>query len=353
MTTKVAIIGCGCIADGGHIPAYLNCEDAEIKYFCDNVLEKAQAEVDRHGCGIAITDYKTILEDDEVEAVSVCTPNLMHSTIAIDCLRAGKHVLCEKPAARVYSEALEMQKVQHETGKVLSIGVVNRFHGAVNKVRDMILSGAIGDVYHVVANFRAQRSIPGLGGAFTTKAIAGGGTLIDWGVHRLDIIMYCTGDPTPVSASGKAYCKLGADMKNYVYEYMWSENTKNLDGTYDVDDFVTAFIRTSGPTITLNGAWAQNIGVHEDYIDFLGTKAGIRLTYGGGFKVFGTTSFGTLCCDEPAYDQKSMFQSEIDSFIKCVREGGTNAAHIDNAILTSQIMQGIYDSSESGKEIIF
>lgn len=353
MKTKVAVIGCGCIADSGHIPAYLNCENAEIKYFCDAILEKSQAEVDRHGCGIAVADYKIILEDDEVEAVSICTPNLMHSTIAIDCLRAGKHVLCEKPAARVYSEALEMQKVQHETGKILNIGVVNRFHGAVNKIRDMILSGAVGDVYHVVANFRAQRSIPGLGGAFTTKAIAGGGTLIDWGVHRLDIIMYCTGDPTPVSASGKAYCKLGADMKNYVYESMWSENTKNTDGTYDVDDFVTAFIRTSGPSVTLNGAWAQNIGVPEDYIDFLGTKAGIRLTYGGGFKVFGTTSFGTLCCDEPAYDQKSMFQSEIDSFINCVRTGEKNPAHIDYAVLTSQIMQGIYDSSESGKEIVF
>jgi predicted dehydrogenase len=215
------------------------------------------------------------------------------------------------------------------------------------------MSGSLGEVYHVVASFRAHRSIPGLGGSFTTKAVSGGGTLIDWGVHRLDIIMYCTGDPEPLSASGKAYCKLGADMKGYVYESMWSENTKNTDGTYDVDDFVTAFVRTKGPTITLNGAWAQNIGVGEDYIDFLGTKAGIRLTYGGGFKVYGTTPFGTLYSDEPHYEEGNMYQKEIASFIRCVREGVRDAAHIDNAILTSKIMQGIYDSSDSGREIVF
>lgn len=74
-------------------------------------------------------------------------------------------------------------------------------------------------------------------------------------------------------------------MKNYAYKNMWAENTKNLNGTYDVDDSVTALIRTAGPTITVNGAWAQNIGESETYIDFMGDKAGIRLQYGADFKV--------------------------------------------------------------------
>lgn len=95
-----------------------------------------------------------------------------------------------------------MQKVQHETGKVLNIGVVNRFNNGVNVIKDIILSGELGEIYHVYASFRAHRSIPGLGGAFTTKAIAGGGALIDWGVHYLDIVMYCCGDPSPLDRIG-------------------------------------------------------------------------------------------------------------------------------------------------------
>lgn len=217
--------------------------------------------MEKYGCGIAVTDYHDVLADPEVEAVSVCTPNNVHPLIAIDALLAGKHVLCEKPAAATYAEALEMQKVQHETGRVLNIGVVNRFNTAVNEIKKRISAGELGEIYHVYVSFRAHRSIPGLGGAFTTKAIAGGGALIDWGVHYLDIVMYCTGDPTPKTVSGTAYSRLGVDMPNYVYKSMWAEDTKNLNGTYDVDDFITGFVRTSGPTISLNGAWAQNIGV--------------------------------------------------------------------------------------------
>ena len=128
---KVAIIGCGTIANSAHIPSYLANGLVEIKYFCDIIPERAQAAVEKYGCGIAVQDYRDILDDEEITAVSVCTPNNVHADISIDFMRAGKHVLCEKPAARTYDEALRMQKVQHETGKILSIGVVNRFNDGV------------------------------------------------------------------------------------------------------------------------------------------------------------------------------------------------------------------------------
>ena len=205
----VGIIGCGTIANGAHIPAYMKNEDVEIKYFCDIIPERAKEAVEKYGCGIAVEDYHDVLTDPEVEAVSVCTPNKMHATIAIDAMRAGKHVLCEKPAARTYAEALEMQKVQHETGMTLNIGVVNRFNDMVNLIRNYIQEGRLGEIYHVYISFRAFRSIPGLGGAFTTKEIAGGGSLIDWGVHYLDLVMYCLNDPKPLTVSGETFCKLG------------------------------------------------------------------------------------------------------------------------------------------------
>ncbi|CAM3603902.1 Gfo/Idh/MocA family protein [Marinicrinis lubricantis] len=349
--TKVAVIGCGTIANSAHIPAYLANAEAEMKYFCDIRVERAQQAAEKYGCGEAIADYRMALADPEVEAVSICTPNHMHASIAIDAMRAGKHVLCEKPAARTYAEALEMQKVQHETGKVLNIGVVNRFNTAVNVIKNMIDGGELGELYHVYVSFRAHRSIPGLGGDFTTKAVAGGGALIDWGVHFLDIVMYCTGDPQPRTVTGQAYCKLGKELEQYTYMNMWAGPPK-LNGTYDVDDFVTGMIRTEGPTITLNGAWAQNIGVEEMYIGFLGDQAGIRLQYGKDFKLY-SAKHGALLEATPAFQSTDHFQNEIDSFLKCIKTGEKLPSHIDTVILSSKIIQGIYDSSERGAEIAF
>ena len=350
---KVAVIGCGTIANSAHIPSYMNCPDAEIKYFCDIIPERAQAAVEKYGCGIAVTDYRDILNDPEVTAVSVCTPNKVHSTISIDFLKAGKHVLCEKPAAINLDEALLMQKTQHETGLTLNIGVVNRFNVPVNMIKKYIEDGKLGDVYHVYASFRCHRSIPGLGGAFTTKSIAGGGVLIDWGVHFIDIVMYCTGDPTPISVTGDTFSKLGKDIPGYVYNRMWA-GPPILDGTYDVEESCTGLIRTTGPTITIHGAWAQNNSNREMYIDFMGDKGGIRLDYGKGFTYF-TAQDGKLVEEVPEIDTSNlfaeMFQNEINAFVKCTQTGEKLPSHIDNAIISAKILQGIYDSSDKKAEI--
>lgn len=346
---KVAVIGCGTIANAAHIPSYMNNKKAEIKYFCDIIPERAQKAVNDYGCGVAITDYHDILKDPEVTAVSVCVPNNLHAPISIDCMRAGKHVLCEKPSARTLTEAQEMQKVQHETGMTLNIGVVNRFNDSVRRIKKMIDDGRLGEIYHVYVSFRAHRSIPGLGGAFTTKAIAGGGALIDWGVHYLDIVMYCCGDPNPLTVSGETFSKLGRDIEGYTCTNMWA-GPRTPGGTYDVDDSVTALVRTTGPVVSVHGAWAQNIGEEERYIDFMGDKAGIRLIYGKGFTLY-TAEDGALVTCKPEFEMGDMFQAEIDAFIDCIGTGEKLASHIDTAILTAQIMQAIYDSSEIHKEI--
>ena len=347
---KVGIIGCGTIANAAHIPAYMANPDAEIKYFCDIIPERAKEAVEKYGCGIAVEDYHTVLNDPEVEAVSICTPNYAHKQIAVDAMRAGKDVLCEKPSARTLDEALEMLKVHNETGRILNIGVVNRFNDNVRLIKKYIDDGKLGEVYHVYVSFRAHRSIPGLGGAFTTKAIAGGGALIDWGVHFLDIVMYCCSDPKPLTVSGEAFCKLGKDMPNYVYKSMWAENTKDLNGTYDVDDSVAGIIRTEGPVITFHGAWAQNIGESEMYIDFMGDKGGIRLTYGSTFKFYSTEN-GALISYTPEIRTRDHFRNEIDAFVRDVKTREKLPSSIETVILTQQILQAIYDSSERHSEI--
>lgn len=345
----IGVIGCGNIANSAHIPAYMKNEKVTIKYFCDIIHERAEDAVEKYGCGKAVADYHEVLSDPEVKAVSVCTPNHMHATIAIDAMRAGKKVLCEKPAARTYEEALEMQKVQHETGQILNIGVVYRFDEHVNRIRKYIQEGRLGEIYHVIVNEHAHRSIPGLGGPFTTKALAGGGALIDWGVHNLDVVMYCLGNPKIMTVSGETFCKLGKKIEDYAYRNMWA-GPPVLDGTCDVEESVTALIRTEGAVISFHEAWAENIDENEFSIDFLGDKGGIRMKESGEFVLY-TVEHGAFVKYTPEGKNTSMFENEINAFVECVCSGEKLPSHIDSAIYTSRLMQAIYDSAELHKEI--
>jgi predicted dehydrogenase len=345
------VIGCGSIAKGAHIPNYMHHPDVRIKYFCDLLPVRAEEAVESNQCGAAVTDYHDFLHDPELDAVSVCTHNDCHAPISIDFLKAGKDVLCEKPAARVLSEALQMQRVAHETGRLLIIGTVNRFGDAVNRVKAMIEAGDLGEVYHVYASFRAHRSIPGIGGDFTTKAVSGGGALIDWGVHYLDLILYCCGEPKPLTASGEAFCKLGKNISDYTFLSMWADRDARKDGVFDVEDSVTGLVRTNGPVISFQGAWAQNIGKSETYIDFMGDKGGIRLEYCKDF-IYYTTKAGALLEIRPSYPTRDFYQTEINSFVHSVQTGRPNQAGIDNAVATSRIMDAIYRSSELHREVL-
>ncbi len=126
----------------------------------------------------------------------------------------------------------------------------------------------------------------------------------------------------------------------------------DVNGTYDVEESVSALIRTDGTVITLEGAWAQNIDEHEDYLGFIGTKVGIRLSYCGGFKLYDIKN-DEFVTEEPEVSGEPMLQAEINAFIDCVQTGAFKRSHIDNVIRTAQIMQGIYDSSEKKREIVF
>ena len=347
---KVAIIGCGKIANNAHEPAYEAARDiSEVKYFCDILPERARALRDKYGSGEVIEDYHVILSDPEVTCVSVCTPNYVHAPITIDCLKAKKHVLCEKPAAVNAELAAEMQKAADDNGMILNIGVCNRFNTAVNKVRDLIAAGELGEIYHVYCSFRAHRSIPGLGGAFTTKAMAGGGALIDWGVHFIDLIFFCIAEPAVRTVSAATYCKLADPMENYTYTDMWA-GPPDYSGTCDVDEFVTGLVRTEGPTISMNGAWAQNIGERQMYIEFLGTKAGIKLDYGGNFVLYSTKN-GMLTETKFDYPTQNMYEVEIRDFLLKAPQGIKTKGNIDHAILSSRLMDMIYKSAELGEEV--
>ena len=349
---KAAIIGCGTIANSAHAPSYDKNPETEIGYCIDIIPERARSLADRFGNELTrtSTDYRVMLHDPDIDVVSVCVPNHLHADISIECLAAGKHVLCEKPAALDFNQTLRMKRSADENQRILNIGVCNRFNAAVNHVRDLIQNGDLGNIYHIYCSFRSHRSIPGLGGPFTTKSLSGGGVLIDWGVHFLDLINYCIGNRKLKTVSGSTYGLLGKNKADYIFTEMWA-GPPDLNGIYDVEDFVTGLIRTEGPTISLNGAWAQNIRESGMYLEFLGDKSGIRLQYGGDFTIDAAKD-GMLTHTLVSLKQTDMYYDEIDAFVQSASSGVKNRANIDEILITAEMMDRLYQSAMTGCEVI-
>lgn len=348
----IAIIGCGRIANGAHLPALSQLDDVRIKYACDILLHKAEAAKEKFPkIEQVIEDYHVALNDPEVEAVFVLTPNYMHYVVTMDSLRAGKHVFCEKPITVNYALSCEMKAEADKQGKMLNIGVCNRYHKSVEMLEELNREGRFGNIYHVVCSFRAHRSIPGLGGAFTTKEQSGGGVLIDWGVHYLDLILYILGGAKLENVTADAYCEMAKDMKSYKYKSMWAEDTKDVEnGTNDVDDCISGYIRTSKASISFNGAWAQNINppTKETYIDFLGDKAGARLTYCGKFEIYDGETLETI---QPDYDIPNMYLCEDKAFFESIDSGIKSRSNIDNILESMKLLDRLYESAKTSHEI--
>ena len=350
--TTIAVVGCGRIANAAHFPAFMKMDNVRIKYACDLIKEKAEAAKAKFPkVEQVITDYNVALHDPEVQAVYVLTPNYAHYTVTMDALKAGKHVFCEKPITVNYPLSVEMANEAEKQGKMLNIGVCNRYQRSVEMLRQLNDEGKFGDIYSVYCSFRSYRSIPGLGGPFTTKAQSGGGVLIDWGIHFLDLILYVLGGAKLKTVTCDAYNELAKNMKEYNYagHGMWAEDTADIEhGTNDVEEYITGYIRTDKASISFNGAWAQNIDANDMFIDFMGDKGGARLSYGGKFTFYDGKTLETI---KPEYDIPDMYLCEDKAFIESINTGKKDKNNIENILESMKLLQALYDSSDKKEEI--
>ncbi len=346
----VAVIGCGRIANQAHLPSLSQLEDVRVKYACDIIYEKALALKEAFPKVEETTeDYNIALADPEVDAVFVLTPNYLHYTITMDALKAGKHVFCEKPVTVNYELSLEMAREAEARGLMLNIGVCNRYNASVEELKRLNDEGKFGNIYHVYACFRGFRDIPGLGGAFTTKAESGGGVLIDWGIHFLDLVLYVLGEPKIETVTCEQYCEMAKDMSQYKYRSMWAEDTGDIEnGTNDVDDFISGFVRTNKANISFNGAWAQNISKKEMYIDFMGDKGGARLNYGGLFEF---VDGSTLEATTPERELPNMYLREDRAFFESIASRIKDKNNIENILESMRLLDSLYKSAEQHREI--
>ena len=348
---RIGVVGCGGMGMGCHIPAYkLDKKRVEIVAFCDIIEERAiKAKKKFAPKAKTYVDFNDLIADENVDAVDICTPNYWHSRIAVAALDAGKHVFCEKPDAVSPEEVLKMKAASEKSGKVLMVMRNNRFLGASKYAKEYIEQGNAGDLYAGRCGWIRRRGIPGKGGWFTTKALSGGGPLIDLGVHMLDLAIWLMGNPTPVAVSGCTFCKFADTETSDSVHSAFGE--KKEDGIFDVEDLAMGFIRfDNGACLQLEFSWASNIEQESFFVELRGSKAGMKWK-NGYLDIFSEDADGKLTDESPTFLKTSGHQSNIEHFIDVIVKGDEPVFKPQQGVDMIKILDAIYKSAESGFEV--
>jgi predicted dehydrogenase len=345
---RIGIVGCGTIGSV-HADAYAKVSDAEVVALCDILPDKLKKKAERHHVAKTYADYRDLLKDPEIDAVSVCVPNNMHAPIAIAAFEAGKHVFLEKPMTMNADLGRQILAARDASGKTLQMGMVWRQTPEALVVRKAIEDGKLGEIYQIRVKLIRRRGIPGLGGWFTTKEQSGGGCLIDLAVHFLDLSCWASGLWNPTKVSAKTYSKFGSKMRDYHYINMWA-GPPNYEGKFDVDDYAAGFIRFGKQaTLSFEIAWACN-SEEESYIELLGDKGGVKI--GGAKTILKTEVDGMLADTELFYNKdKDRFVTQMEKFVAAVQGKGEVAATGEQGVILMEILDAIYKSSDMDCEV--
>ncbi len=345
----IGIIGTGSIAQSQHMPAYARLSDkVQIVAVADVNEANARTAAEKFNVPHVYTDYREMLQRDDIHAVSVTTPNYLHKDATIAALEAGKHVLCEKPLARNTQEAREMVRTARRTGKILQVALQWRYTGVAQFLYKYIQQeGNLGEVYYARAHALRRRGIPGWG-VFIDKEKQGGGPLIDIGVHILDATLWLMGYPKPVSAFGATYTKFGhrPDVVGLMGQWDYTKFT--------VEDFAVGLIRLeNGATITLESSFCANIENDEFNTLILGDKGGVFANPIGSppIKIF-TEHNRTLYNIEPVHlPSVNAYHAEVEDFINAILENREPLIPGEHGFYLNAILDAIYRSSETGHEV--
>ncbi len=339
---RVALIGAGGIA-GAHFQAYQKVPEAEVVAVVDIVPERAKSAAQRFGVPRWFTDHRQVLRLPDVDAVDICTPHGAHAPIAIDALRAGKHVLVEKPMASDLKQAVAMVRAAKSNGRVLFCGIKSRWSAGTQQLKRFVESGALGDLYFAEIVATRRRGIPGA--SFTRRSMAGGGVVLDLGVYLVDTLLHLLGFPQPLTCSAFIGGFLGT-QPDAVVQGGWRWNPAD----FEVEDFAVAFLRfANGVAAVIKVCWAA----HTDSLGtsfLLGTKGGLK--FGNPpewfFDLHGYMAQASL---PSVTDGEDGFVQEIRFFVDAVRNGTPLPVRPEEALTVQAILDAIYRSAEKGHEV--
>lgn len=332
MSIKVGIIGCGKIAQVRHIPEYAANPNTEVYGFYDINLARAE-ELAKQYSGKAFASYEELLDEPSIEAVSVCAANHVHAEITIAALKAGKHVLCEKPMAVTLPECEAMVAAAKESGKYLMIGQNQRLAKAHAKAKELIEQGAIGKVLTFRTIFghggpETWSVDPGKNTWFFDKTKAAMGAMADLGIHKTDMIQYVLG--TKIVKTQAVLTTL--DKKDAT------------GGLIGVDDNAICIYQMENGVIgTMTASWTY-YAAEDNTTVIYGTKGELRLYDDPKYSVQQINADGTRIdyqIDQIQTNDNQTASGVIDLFVDCLVEqkepeiSGENVLHAMKAVFAS------------------
>ncbi|GEK57230.1 dehydrogenase [Marinococcus halophilus] len=337
---QIGIIGAGGIAQGRHIPAFQLIEDAHVAAVFDTDFKKAERAAEAFDIPAVCGTVEELLK--QVEAVIICTPNKFHAELAVQALDAGVHVLCEKPMAMTTAECRDMIEASERSGAVLTIGYHYRYMQESRTARQMVQEGEIGDPLVVRLQAMRRRKVPGWG-VFTNKDLQGGGSLMDYGCHLLDLSLWLLDDPRPVEVSGRTYDRL-SKTPGQINE--WGA----IDAeSFTVEDHVTGYITfENGMTLLLESSWAANIKEDKEELSISGVD--------GGLQVFPLelyqSKYGSMMSTEPHLtnpEREDVLQAK--NFTEACLGLAEIVVKPEQALRVTRIIEAVYESSRTGKSV--
>ncbi len=354
---RIGIIGCGGIANGKHMPALTNVKEAQMVAFCDIIKERAEKAAKEYGTPDAkvYTDYKEMINTEKLDAVHVCTPNKSHAPITIYALEHDLHVMCEKPMAKTYEDAKAMLEAYKKSGKKLTIGYQNRFRDDSTYLKRACDNGELGEIYYAKAHAIRRRAVP-TWGVFLNEEEQGGGPLIDIGTHALDLTLWMMDNYKPKSVKGSVFKKLGDQTETGNAWGDWDPKE------YTVEDSAFGFITMeNGATIVLESSWALNtLDVKEAKCTLCGTLAGADMNDG---LTVNRVKYNKQTEEKPNldaggvafYDGATMQPQDVEArqWIDAILNDTMPTVLPEQAIVVTRILEAIYESAKTGKEVIF
>ena len=348
---KIGIIGTGWIAES-HIESYLRMPDVKIVAAADLIPGKAEAFMESYGVtGVNFyPDHKSMLENEELDAVSICTYNMTHAECAIEALNHGVHVLLEKPMCVTTEEAVAIMKAEKASGKILSIGFQPRLDDNMQMVKKIVQSGVLGEIYYIQTGGGRRRGIPN--STFIEKRTAGIGALGDIGCYSLDMVLNAIGYPKPLTVTGYTSNFFGTST-----DYQKPEDAAR----FDVDDFAAAFVRLEGGIILdFRIAWAMHLDTPGDTI-IMGKKGSLRIpstecwngSVGGPMTIYHDVCGQMTETVIPVIETKGpgLFDKKIRSFLDAVKLGTEAPVPTSQILYNQAIIDGIAKSAAVGREI--
>jgi predicted dehydrogenase len=339
---RVGVIGLG--IGRLHIEGWQQHPQVEVVALADPDAERLGQVGEQFGIAARYASAAAMLAAEKLDVVSVCTPNKYHKDLTLAAFEAGCHVLCEKPMALNADEGREMLAAAGRAGKRLMINFSYRFSAQSRALKAQVDSGLFGDFYFGRTVWHRRRGMPGFGGWFGSKDLAGGGPLIDLGVHRLDLALWLMGYPKPSWVLGSSY--------DHIARPLAAESGK----TFDVEDLACALIRfDNGATLALEASWAANIQEAELMeTRLLGTKAGLlqkNLNEGYTFDAQVFMEQNGAQFNLQLNPSTSQARSAMHDYAEAILSEQPHPASGEEGLIVMEILDAIYASARSGAPV--